>query len=132
MDSVMDTSKKTCGRLSLDRSGICLGTSDYDEILKSSVFVDKTMLIKEIVNSKHKVLLITCPRRFGKSTNMDKIKRFLELQIDKNGDQATEIKKTDNYYRFERIINGNKLKIMNEGDFVNKHFAKYPSIFVDF
>ena len=63
---------------------------------------------------------------------MDKIKRFLELQIDKNGDQATEIKKTDNYYRFERIINGNKLKIMNESDFVNKHFAQYPIIFVDF
>ena len=92
----MDTSKQPVTRSSLDRSQIRLGTSDYNKIRESTAFVDKTMLIKEIVYSRDKVLLITCPRRFGKSTNMNMIKRFLELQIDKNGDQVTEIAKNEN------------------------------------
>ena len=63
---------------------------------------------------------------------MDMIKRFLVLQTDMNGDQVKGIEKNENYDHFNRIINGNKLKIMNESDFVNKHFAQYPIIFVDF
>ena len=46
--------------------------SDYD------VYVDKTLFIKEILDSSEKAMLITYPRRWGKTLNLDMLKVFLE------------------------------------------------------
>lgn len=40
-------------------------------------YVDKTGFIRDLVNSRGSVNLITRPRRFGKSLNMDMLKSFL-------------------------------------------------------
>lgn len=45
-------------------------------------YVDKTGFIRDLVNSRGSVNLITRPRRFGKSLNMDMLKSFFELGAD--------------------------------------------------
>ena len=44
------------------------------------------MFIKEfLAASSGKVVLITRPRRWGKSLNMDMLKRFLSIEVDEQG-----------------------------------------------
>ena len=48
-----------------------------DFITKSSVYVDKSLLIKDVIDLKQH-LLLTCPRRWGKSLNLSMLKHFLQ------------------------------------------------------
>lgn len=57
---------------------IPVGISDFKEIIERNYYyVDKTLLIKDIVESG-KVILITRPRRFGKSLNLSMLRYFYE------------------------------------------------------
>ena len=47
-------------------------------------YVDKTMLIKELLDNWAEVNLFTRPRRFGKTLNMSMLKAFFELNGDRN------------------------------------------------
>ena len=66
---------------------IPVGTDSFDDLLLSgNIFVDKSMFIKEFLEaSSGKVVLITRPRRWGKSLNMDMLKRFLSIEVDEQG-----------------------------------------------
>ena len=55
-----------------------VGNSDWEDIVESCYCVDKTLLIKELVDSKAKVALFTRPRRFGKTTAMQMLLNFFE------------------------------------------------------
>ena len=62
------------------------GTDDFAELLlESTVFVDKSLFIKEFIEDSGKVVLITRPRRWGKSLNMDMLARFLAIEVDNQG-----------------------------------------------
>lgn len=50
-------------------------------------YVDKTGFIRDLVNSRGSVNLITRPRRFGKSLNMDMLKSFFTALWDGNAQQ---------------------------------------------
>ena len=55
-----------------------IGTSDYKRIVDDNLYyVDKTMLIKEVIDGGE-VILITRPRRFGKTLNQTTLKHFFE------------------------------------------------------
>ena len=63
----------------MNRRPIPVGTEDFKELIdKGYCFVDKTLLIKDLLNQNTKVNLITRPRRFGKTLNMSMIQRFFE------------------------------------------------------
>ena len=64
-----------------------VGTDSFAELLlTNNVFVDKSMFIKEFLEeSGDKVVLITRPRRWGKSLNMDMLQRFLSIEVDAQG-----------------------------------------------
>ena len=66
---------------------IRVGTDNFAKLLlKSNVFVDKSMFIKEFLEeSVGDVALITRPRRWGKSLNMDMLRCFLEIEVDEHG-----------------------------------------------
>ena len=66
----------------------------------SSVFVDKTLLIEEIINSCIEVSLITMPRRWGKSMNMNVVKTFFEIEVDVNGNKVKDKFQTVRYKLF--------------------------------
>ena len=69
------------------QSEIPVGTDSFDDLLLSgNIFVDKSMFIKEFLEaSSGKVVLITRPRRWGKSLNMDMLQRFLSIEVDEQG-----------------------------------------------
>lgn len=71
-------------------------------------YVDKTGLIRELLNACGSVNLFTRPRRFGKSLNMDMLKTFFEIGT------PTDL--------FEN------LEIMNDLDLCEQHMGKYPVI----
>ena len=59
---------------------------DFGKLVKeSSIFVDKSLFVKEIIQDASEVILITMPRRWGKSLNLDMLKRFLSIEVDKEG-----------------------------------------------
>jgi hypothetical protein len=63
---------------------IPIGVSDYKTIIEGNYYyVDKTLLIKEIVEAAGTVALIPRPRRFGKTLNLSMLKYFFE-QTKKN------------------------------------------------
>ena len=66
---------------------IRVGTDSFEDLLlTNNVFVDKSMFIQEFLEeSGGKVELITRPRRWGKSLNMDMLKRFLSIEVDEQG-----------------------------------------------
>ncbi len=54
---------------------ITLGTDSFKELVTTSdVFVDKTLFIQEIIDAGEKAILITRPRRWGKSLALDMLK----------------------------------------------------------
>ena len=57
-----------------------IGIENFEELqMESFYYVDKTNLIKELLNHWAKVNLFTRPRRFVKSLNMSMLKSFFEL-----------------------------------------------------
>ena len=91
-----------------------IGESDFKKLVDSYYYVDKTLMIKEFVDSKPKVSLFARPRRFGKTLAMSMLKTFFEISD------------TDNskYFKDKRI--------WSCGEKYRKEFGKYPVIFVTF
>ncbi|MCX6580171.1 MAG: AAA family ATPase [Candidatus Aminicenantes bacterium] len=56
-----------------------IGISDFKDIITGNYYyVDKTLFIKEIIDSGDKTLLIPRPRRFGKTLNLSMVKYFYD------------------------------------------------------
>ncbi|MCD8295138.1 MAG: ATP-binding protein [Clostridia bacterium] len=58
------------------------GTGDYIDAVTNNYYVDKTLLIKTLIDEHPTVALFTRPRRFGKSLNMSMIQTFFEKTDD--------------------------------------------------
>lgn len=71
-------------------------------------YVDKTGLIRDLINTRGSVNLFTRPRRFGKSLNMDMLKTFFEIDTDPS------------------LFDG--LEISKDTAFCKQHLGKYPVI----
>ncbi len=60
-----------------------VGVSNFEKIRKDNYFyVDKTGLITDILSQKTEVLLITRPRRFGKTLNVSMLESFFDITKD--------------------------------------------------
>ena len=55
-----------------------IGISDFKTATTDYYYVDKTLLIRDFLDSKPMVSLFTRPRRFGKTLNMDMLRVFFE------------------------------------------------------
>ncbi|XP_054258234.1 uncharacterized protein LOC128983098 [Macrosteles quadrilineatus] len=102
---------------------------DFAQILKTTLFVDKTLLIKRFFDKvKHgEGVLILTPKKYGKSTNINMLKRFYQMNVNKNC-EASEAEKSLNLSLFKERF----LKIYQISDFFNQHFGKYPIIHIDY
>ena len=62
-----------------------VGIENFEKIRKLGFYyVDKTMLIEQLLHSWGKVTLFTRPRRFGKNLNMSILRSFFEIETDKS------------------------------------------------
>lgn len=60
------------------RRPLPVGCADFKRVSTRNYYVDKTLLIKDILDKDIPVSLFTRPRRFGKSLNMDMLRVFFE------------------------------------------------------
>ncbi len=91
-----------------------VGITSYKEVSQECYYVDKTLLIKDIIDEHNKVYLFTRPRRFGKTLTMDMIRTYFE---NTNTD-------TSRYFVDK--------KIWHEDDTYKKYQGKFPIIFLTF
>ena len=64
----------------MDRKRLPVGIDDFEKIRKENFYyIDKTGLIRELLQNWAEVNLITRPRRFGKSLNMSMLKSFFSV-----------------------------------------------------
>lgn len=101
-------------------------TSDFETILKTRAFVDKTLLIKDIFYETSRIL-VTAPRKFGKSTNIDMVKRFLEIVVNEAG-IPVHGEGSQNYSLFV----DNDLEICKHKEFFDKNFGKHPVMYINY
>ena len=96
-----------------------IGHEFYKEIIKKELYyVDKTLLIKDILEKNIKVNLFTRPRRYGKTLALTMLKTFFEQEIDVNGNII------DNSVYFDGM------NIMKAGEKYTSKMGKYPVIFL--
>lgn len=91
-----------------------IGVSDYKELVSEYYYVDKTMMIRDFLDSRPKVSLFTRPRRFGKTLTMDMLKTYFEISS----------KDTSQYFKDK--------KIWECGEKYQKEQGQYPVISVTF
>ena len=53
-----------------------VGNTSYMDVVKNSYYVDKTLLIRDLIDDQAQVILFTRPRRFGKTLALDMLKSF--------------------------------------------------------
>ena len=96
----------------MEKKAIPIGIENFEDIIKDNYYyVDKSMLIEDILVNRAAVTLFTRPRRFGKTLNMSMIKYFFDVR-----------NKDENRKLFEG------LKIF--GSEYMREQGKYPVIFV--
>ncbi|MDR1719414.1 MAG: ATP-binding protein [Dysgonamonadaceae bacterium] len=101
----------------MEKKAIGIGNSIFDSrIEKGCYYVDKTLLVKDLLDSKATVTLITRPRRFGKTLNMFMLKSFFEDNTRLEYDNKSK----------RHLFDG--LKITQAGEGYMQHFGQYPVI----
>lgn len=62
---------------------LAIGIDDFKKVIEEDyLFVDKSLFIKDILDDSSEVILITRPRRFGKTLNMSMLKYYLDIRED--------------------------------------------------
>ena len=91
-----------------------VGVSNFAKIRNDNLYyIDKTGLIKDLLQKKAEVTLITRPRRFGKTLGMSMLENFFDIRKDSRA-------------LFE------DLEIANNQNLCDKWMNQYPTIFVSF
>ena len=99
---------------------IGIGAESFRELIESnSYYVDKTPFIRTVFKENtSKVMLITRPRRFGKTLTMSTFYDFLSLNIENPGDVSLQEKWFKN------------TKIFDDKEFCSEFMGRFPVIFL--
>ncbi|WP_341759656.1 AAA family ATPase [Candidatus Tisiphia endosymbiont of Ptychoptera albimana] len=119
-----------------------VGTDEfYDLVVNSDVFVDKSLMIQELLEDNGKVILITRPRRWGKSLNMNMLQKFFEIEVDQNGVPfPTEDRVNNKLFIGGEVDLGlatgrkkllKKLKIAQYPDVISEYQGQFPVILLN-
>ena len=93
--------------------GIGIGESDFRGLrIRDNYYIDKTMYIKDVIDNQARVVLVTRPRRFGKTLNMSMLKYYFDINQKDSKD----------------IFKG--LKIMEQEEKYTSQLGAYPVIYV--
>ena len=88
-----------------------VGIENFEQLRREDFYyVDKTRLIRDLLNNWGSVNLFTRPRRFGKTLNMSMLKHFFEIGADRT------------------LFDG--LAISKETALCEKYMGKFPVVFV--
>ena len=102
------------GVKSSKKKSLPIGISEFRKAVSKFYYIDKTLLIRDLIDEGAAVSLFTRPRRFGKTLNMDMLREYFEIS---NED-------TSKYFK-------DKL-IWDCGEEYRQEQGKYPVIFLTF
>ncbi|MEI6143200.1 MAG: AAA family ATPase [Mariniphaga sp.] len=92
-----------------------LGNSDFKSLIENdNYFVDKSLLIKEVIKAQKQVILLPRPRRFGKTLNLSMLKYYFEINQPEN----------------EKLFKN--LKIWQTENDIKEKRGKFPVIYISF
>ena len=95
----------------MNRAKLPIGIENFEKLRREGFYyLDKTGLIRDLLNNWGEVNLFTRPRRFGKTLNMSMLKSFFEIGAD------------------ETLFEG--LQISQETELCEKYMGKYPVVFL--
>lgn len=98
------------------KKAVPIGVDNFKELItKEYYYIDKTLLIKELLDLQGKVNLFTRPRRFGKTLNLSMIQYFFENMQDEQLNEENR-----------RLFDG--LYIMKAGGAYTDQMGQYPVI----
>ncbi len=96
-----------------------VGIIDFPTIIKDNYYyVDKTPFFKQVLKGASQVLLITRPRRFGKTLAMNTLSHFLRINPDNPGDTTYQ----------DALFS--QTQIYENKAFCQRHMGKYPVLFM--
>lgn len=71
-----------CEKMDLFKKKLPIGIDDFEKLRKNNFYyIDKTGLIKDLLDNWGEVNLFTRPRRFGKSLNMSMLQSFAATEL---------------------------------------------------
>ncbi len=107
----------------MTKKQVLQGIDNFKKLIDNNgYYVDKTLLIKELIDRPDQIVLITRPRRFGKTLNMSMLKYFFEIPKCRQHD----LEDKDMSYLFEN------LNITRQGDKYTGEIGKYPVVYLTF
>lgn len=96
------------------KKALPIGVDNFEKVIKEGYcYIDKTMLIKELLDLKGEVNLFTRPRRFGKTLNLSMLRYFFE-------DTGNVEKNMQNKELFQNM------KILDAGEDYTNQMGMYP------
>lgn len=96
----------------MTRLNMPIGNDIFSKLREANdYYIDKSELIKQIIQQSAEVTLITRPRRFGKSLNMSMLECFFDIRNDSK-------------------VLFNDLAISKEQEICDKWMNKYPTVFI--
>ncbi|XP_065223048.1 uncharacterized protein LOC135847448 [Planococcus citri] len=105
--------------------------TDFENLTKTSTcFVDKTPLLETLFSDSphdHRIISITTPRGFGRTTNLDMIRRFASIETDSQGTRRNKFISSA-YHIFGPQAN---LSISRNDLLIQDHLGMYPVIYLD-
>ena len=86
------------------KKAVPVGIEDFKELIQEGYYyIDKTLLIDEMLMNRSKVTLFTRPRRFGKTLNMSMLKYFFDIKDKEENKKLFEnLKVSDSEYMSEQ------------------------------
>ena len=92
-----------------------LGNSGFKSVIENdNYFVDKSLLIKEVIKAQKQVILLPRPRRFGKTLNLSMLHYYFDINQSDKANLFLD------------------LKIWKTEDDIKGKYAKYPVIYLSF
>lgn len=121
-----------CSQINTDNANM-RRDDNFESQLDKETFVDKTLFIKTIIENDNFTLL-TAPPKCGKTTIINMLKKFLEIEVKFDGcyltyDFGDDVPVTDSYNY--KMYNNHKLAINKHERLFKEHFGKTPVIHVD-
>ncbi|KAL6952104.1 hypothetical protein U1Q18_051529 [Sarracenia purpurea var. burkii] len=116
----------------------CVDTDDFQSLLfDDTPFVDKSLFIRDFLETNPSSLLIVRPSGWGKSINLDMLKRFFQPEVDSKGDTVTKRETINGKLFLGGLIklHSNRTKCLKTLQICNvfgsiQQMGKHPVIFV--
>ncbi|CAH1368013.1 unnamed protein product, partial [Tenebrio molitor] len=127
------------------RSVIDLNAQSFEDVASLDGFVDRTMLIEELLQEEPTYTMIFAPSKFGKTVNLSMIRLFCDIE-DKNTKTKEDVTKdptmeellsnpSKNMKVFLRQFADTQYEeclILKQENFVIQHFGRHPVVFFNF